>query len=31
LKPEFVTAVEKEFKKVIKAWVYLWANQPNSK
>jgi len=31
LKPEFVTAVEKEFKRVIKAWVYQWVNQPNSK
>jgi len=31
LKPEFVTAVEKEFKRVIKAWVYQWVNQRNSK
>jgi len=31
LKPEFVTAVEKEFKRVIKSWVYQWVNQPNSK
>jgi hypothetical protein len=29
LKPEFVPQVEKEFKKVIKGWVFKLVSQPN--
>jgi hypothetical protein len=31
IKPEFVPQIEKEFKKVIKSWVYLFKNLLSSK